>query len=224
MKRPNRRLLLASLLATSAVVERLSASALGGPRAPRGAARATRDATTTATSGTTIVTTTTTSGTTIDHDDHDERQTTATSGTEVQGRRLAPPTRAPLAPARTARRCRGGALRARRVLRSAPVARRRLRHVLDGGRAPARRRLGRRARRGAHRAARGASTTPPTAPRRCPPSARLRAIADALAADPPPAARAVRVEVWETRFGPAFEPRFERLGAVQVEVPAPGGS
>jgi hypothetical protein len=46
--------------------------------------------------------------------------------------------------------------------------------------------------------------------------------AEALAADPPPVARAVRVEVWETRFGPAFEPRFERLRAVQVEV-RPGG-
>jgi hypothetical protein len=57
-----------------------------------------------------------------------------------------------------------------------------------------------------------------------PSEARLRAIAEGLAADPPPVARAVRVEVWETRFGPAFEPRHERLGAVQVEVPAPGGS
>ena len=53
---------------------------------------------------------------------------------------------------------------------------------------------------------------------------RLRAIAEQLAADPPPVARAIRVEVWETRFGPRFDPRFERLGAVQVEVPAPGGS
>ena len=56
-----------------------------------------------------------------------------------------------------------------------------------------------------------------------PTEARLRAIAEEIAADPPPVAHAVRVEVWETRFGPAFEPRFERLGAVQVEVPAPGG-
>jgi hypothetical protein len=56
-----------------------------------------------------------------------------------------------------------------------------------------------------------------------PTDARLRAIAEALAADPPPVARAVRVEVWETSFGTAFEPRYARLGAVQVEVPASGG-
>jgi hypothetical protein len=55
-----------------------------------------------------------------------------------------------------------------------------------------------------------------------PTEARLRAIAEELAADPPPVARALRIEVWETRFGPAFEPRFERLRAVSVEVP-PGG-
>jgi hypothetical protein len=55
-----------------------------------------------------------------------------------------------------------------------------------------------------------------------PTGARLRAIAEALADDPPPGARAVRVEAWRMRFGPAFERRPQRLGAAEVEV-APGG-
>jgi hypothetical protein len=54
-----------------------------------------------------------------------------------------------------------------------------------------------------------------------PTGARLRAIAEDLATDPPPGVRAVRVEVWETRFGPTFEPRAERLAEARVEV-APG--
>jgi hypothetical protein len=53
---------------------------------------------------------------------------------------------------------------------------------------------------------------------------RLRAIGEALASEPPPVARAIRVEVWETRYGPALELRLARLRAVEVEVPAPGGS
>ena len=56
-----------------------------------------------------------------------------------------------------------------------------------------------------------------------PTAGRLRSIADALAAEPPPGARAVRVEVWETRFGPEFEPVRRRLGEAQVEV-RPRGS
>jgi len=51
---------------------------------------------------------------------------------------------------------------------------------------------------------------------------RLRAIAAALAADLP-GAQAVRVEVWETRFGPEMEREPHRLRAALVGVP-PAGS
>jgi hypothetical protein len=51
---------------------------------------------------------------------------------------------------------------------------------------------------------------------------RLRAIAEALAAGLP-GAEAVRVEVWETRFGPEMQRRPSRLRAERVEV-APDGS
>jgi hypothetical protein len=51
-----------------------------------------------------------------------------------------------------------------------------------------------------------------------PTESRLRAIAAEIADDPPPGARAVRVEAWEMHFGPAFERRPERLRAALVEV------
>jgi hypothetical protein len=47
---------------------------------------------------------------------------------------------------------------------------------------------------------------------------RLHAIAASLADTAPPGAAGVRVEVWETGFGPAFEPRLTRLGVAEVEV------
>jgi hypothetical protein len=55
-----------------------------------------------------------------------------------------------------------------------------------------------------------------------PREARVRAVAEALAAQQP-GAQAVRVEVWEMRFGPEMERQPQRLRAVRVEV-APGGS
>jgi hypothetical protein len=50
-----------------------------------------------------------------------------------------------------------------------------------------------------------------------PTDARLRALARAVAERPGNAGAALRVEVWEARFGPALEPAPRLLRALRVE-------